>query len=862
MIQRLIGVNLILVGLAASAQVSEDFSDGELSSRPSWTMSVHAGSEDSKPFKVEDERLRLAADPASGKAWISTPSESIFKSQWQVDAQLDFNPSSLNLFRFYLASNRKELDQPLNGYFVQVGGSQDEVSLFRQSGTSIQKIIDGQDGSVNQNLVNIRIRVTADENGKWKLFVDFGLNGQWKEEGEAIDRNVIASSWAGLLCQFTATRSDKFWFDNFSINGSKYPDLIPPKLSSSQFIDSLELSLVFSEPLDPLAVNPSSFSLSTKSIQFKAQNELRLQFTLPWTNGTIGPLKITAIRDLAGNVMRDTTIQLLYFKAREVFTHDIVINEVMADPVPSSGLPQTEYVEIFNRSSNPINLDRWILTDDSQSARLPPFILMPKGYAVFYPTGDSPPANTKETLGISNFPSLNNSGDRVMLYTQSGIFMDSLRYSSDWYRDSEKAEGGWSLERIDPNDFCGEEENWMESDHVKGGTPGLTNSVNSIRVDRTPPLPVSGRLIGDLEIQLTFNERMQPDSIRKDMVAFNPESEWSYVHWQKGFKKLVIHLKRPLDEGQLFTIRIKNIRDCSGNIVSLDGIKFILAKPQVADSMDVVVNEILFNPYPGGVDYIELYNQSQKYFDLETWRIYKDSTQGSDEILQSSKLLAPGAFVVLTDDPEALKLFYPEVFDSVLLKSKLPTLPDDEGEIFLRSTEGKWIDHVSYDKNFHLPLIRNEEGISLERIDPHQSGLLPGNWRSSASGINSSGKRYGGTPGAPNSNQLPLREPISDFQVLPEVFDPLKLENGFTRVCYRFNRSDLFGTVFVFDWNGNRIKQIANNELMPEDGFFRWDGDDEFGNPVQPGFYLVVMEVYDSSKFYRVYRRRVIISPG
>jgi hypothetical protein len=41
------------------------------------------------------------------------------------------------------------------------------------------------------------------------------------------------------------------------------------------------------------------------------------------------------------------------------FTHDLIITEVLADPSPQLGLPPVEYVEIYNRSSQPVNLDGW-----------------------------------------------------------------------------------------------------------------------------------------------------------------------------------------------------------------------------------------------------------------------------------------------------------------------------------------------------------------------------------------------------------------------------------------------------------------------------------------------------------------------
>jgi hypothetical protein len=57
------------------------------------------------------------------------------------------------------------------------------------------------------------------------------------------------------------------------------------------------------------------------------------------------------------------------------------------------------------------------------------------------------------------------------LKTNTGQLVDSVNYNTDWYRDDDKLEGGWTLEMIDPNNICGEENNWSSSENPAGGTP-------------------------------------------------------------------------------------------------------------------------------------------------------------------------------------------------------------------------------------------------------------------------------------------------------------------------------------------------------------------------------------------------------
>src|SRR5688572_19844508 len=199
----------------ALAQLEDRFTDNDFISDPPWS------GDDSK-FIVDDERLRLNAPAADGFAYLSTASVVTQNVVWEFRVSLEFNPSSGNYTRIYLLSDQSDLSGPLNGYFVMVGGSSDDVSLYKQTGLAYSKIIDGRDGVVNLSTVDIAIKVARDESLGWELFS--GTTIQYTLEGTAIENTLIQSTHFGILCTYTATRSDKFFFDDFSVRAKDEKD--------------------------------------------------------------------------------------------------------------------------------------------------------------------------------------------------------------------------------------------------------------------------------------------------------------------------------------------------------------------------------------------------------------------------------------------------------------------------------------------------------------------------------------------------------------------------------------------------------------------------------------------------------------
>lgn len=124
------------------AQFQDNFSDADFLTNPDWSGTQ-------SKFIIENEQLRLLAPAESSSAYLTTGSAAIENASWEFYVKMDFNPSASNLTRVYLVSDQQNLDGNLSGYYVQLGGTDDEISLYRQSGATRTKIIDGQNGTLN-----------------------------------------------------------------------------------------------------------------------------------------------------------------------------------------------------------------------------------------------------------------------------------------------------------------------------------------------------------------------------------------------------------------------------------------------------------------------------------------------------------------------------------------------------------------------------------------------------------------------------------------------------------------------------------------------------------------------------------------
>ena len=824
----------ILVTIVTNAQFSDDFTDGDFVSSPSWTgMDAN--------FEVNaSNQLHLIAPAVADTSYLVVFSTIADDVTWDFWMEMDFNPSSGNNARLYLMSDQVNLKGSLNGYFIMVGNTSDEISLYRQDGLEITEILDGVDGTVNSDNVQARIRVTRSGAGVWEVFRDSTGGYSFVSEGTVTDMTHTSTSYSGVFCKYTATRSDLFYFDDI---GVPYVDGVPPVVSALTVVSETELDVQFSEPVDELsasvltnyAVNLGIGNPISASVDLVDLSVVHLSFASSFPNGVSHLITVDLVQDLAGNVMPESqTLPFMYFVPEPTESNDVIFTEIFPDPNPVIALPEVEFIEIYNRSTKVIDLGGWTLNDNTTTATFPTYILNPDSYVIICGPDEGVLFGIANFIEMDGLPTLTNADDELVLKNELEEVIDSIHYYQSWYNDPLKEDGGWTMERKHLNSPCSDQNNWGASVNGLGGTPGVQNSLWTDLDDVSAPTISSFLVLSDTEISLNFNETM--DTTSSLFVSSSP----SLAAVSAEFTSLNMALMTALTlmENTVYTITIAGGKDCWGNEMN-ETIEFGL--PGSIEPGDFILNEILFDPQTGGSDYLELVNVSDKILDLNQLVLasWDDEIAHHETVGDAQRLILPGEYIVLTEDSTAVINDFSIYGIGRFLETGLPTYPNDSGTVYLLRADSVIIDYFHYDADYHYALLNSVDGKALERITFGGGMNNPDNWHTASEFVEC------GTPGYLNS-QFADPNAVGEVNIDPKLFSPDN--DGYNDVMiinFQFVGTDNIMDVLIYDNQGRLIRQLKDNYYIGQSGFLTWDGVADGGEKAAIGTYIVFVSVKD-----------------
>jgi len=859
---------LLLCTSLTKAQVQDDFSDDDFSKNPVWIGNI-------TKWTVINGQLRSNSTTAKDTFYLSTPSTLIKKAQWEFYVNLKFATSGSNYTDIYLTCDSANLKSAKKtGYFIRVGNTKDEICLYKCVSGKNTKIIDGVDGITNTSNNIFKIKVTRNANNVWKLKRDAtGTGLSYVTEGTVADSTINSSSYFGIsVKQSTTSFYQKHYYDDISVKPLVI-DVNPPSIIAATVISPTQLDILFNEYVDITTSEKTANyvlddSLGSPSSALRDANNpalVHLKFASAFIDGLLSTLNINGVEDFNDNAIVSNDVQFAYSLPLMPVFKDVIINELFPDPSPSHGLPNAEFVEIYNRSSKTFNLNGWLLGNASGSSVITKSnnYIAPQEYLVICRDLDTSLYKPfGRVLGMRGFPSLNNKGGKIYIKGSDHITIDSVNYSDKWYQNSSKKEGGYTLELIRPtiNTNCPAFVNWSASNATIGGTPGTVNSIYSTASETAKLLSVIA--VANDSIRLLFNAALDTiamKNVHHYIIDRGIGSPTNAIINSLDIKSILLTFSTPLEQGVIYTLTVRGIDDCAGNSIEIiDTATFIIAQP--AEVNDLVINEILADPKEGGVDFIELYNRSNKIIDLKTMFVSQYDTVNNvpikkELITAQSRLIHPKEYVVLSKNGEAIKKQYntsnPAGFLNV---KKMPTMNIASGTVCI-STLTTVIDYFKYDKHMHFKLLNDTKGVSLERIDFKRSAQDKTNWHSAAQTVGFA------TPAYENSQYYTAIAIEDNIKLSPELFSPD--EDGINDVLtigYRFEDSGYIGNISIYDSKGRLIKNLIKNELLGTNGSYSWDGIDENNEKARIGIYIVYFEAFDLTGKVKNYKKPCVIA--
>lgn len=825
-------------------QLTDDFSDGDFTANPAWngtnaTYIVNAGQE-----------LQLN-NTIAATSYLSTPHNlsSLDNKQWELLVRQTFAPSSSNFGRVYLTSNSADLSTNPDGFYLQFGeaGSTDAVRLFKIiSGVSTQ-ICASPDGQIAASF-EVRVKVVRDNTGLWNLYVDPSGGTNFGSPYTGTDAAILTGTHFGVFQTYTASNSTKFYYDDVYV-GDEIVDVQAPTLVSASAITNSQVDLLFSEPVGGTAMlQTGNYTLNpaipVSNVTVDGTNTALLHLLLGTTlsNGQNYGITISSIEDAFGNTATNLTGNFSYLVGETAVKGDIIISEIMIDPSPVIGLPELEFIEIYNKSNKYIDLSSWKLGDQSGDGTILSGFISPGQYKILCATSSAPEFPGSYT--VSSFPSYNNSSDDVVLKDNTGMIIDKIAYTDDWYQDPIKKEGGYTLERINPNDPCSDGSNWIASNHPNGGTPGAQNSVYSTTPDTQAPYITSLAALAPNYLEVHFSEGMDSVSLVNAAFTSNPNLTVQSIFVASAFSsQVIISFNENLVLSQHYSFSYGTVSDCWLNATTLTGNFALADAPQTGD---LVINEILFDPATGGSDFVELYNRSSKVINLNGLSVanFEDTV-----LLTQNFFLDPGTYVVLTPDSNYQKNTFPQAIPGRFYATSLPALNNDSSTIQVLYNS-ILLDKVSYHEDWHLSLIDDTENKTLERINPDGVSSSASNWHTAAETIGF------GTPGKINSQHL-TGSISAAFGTTEPIFSPDN--DGFQDVLlfqYNFDVG-MIATLKIFDNQGREVHTLFSSELLGQQGSFTWDGVMSNNQKAPIGIYIAVIEAFAADGGAKQFAKRV-----
>ena len=847
---------LLFFPIYINAQWEDDFSLGNLS--------LWQGDTTSYIINV-NKKLQLN-ETSAGDKFIYRPTKENDLTEWGTYFELNFAPSTTNKLSIYLSMDQADVNN-CQAYFMEIGenGSNDNWKLYLRHQNKNLLLGEGEVAKLGGDPAKAYFLASRTKDSCWLIQIDYKGGRNYTEQAKIKDSLFLhfPNTYYGLQCTFTATRVDKFVFDDLKVS-EPIVDRLSPEINSHEVINPNTIKFTFNEEIEATSLSGiNQFSLNLlgtpDNIKIISPQEIELHWISQLIQNQNYTLTYQSMKDLAGNeVIPAKSYNLMADFQIFPKENDLIITEFMSDPDPAVGLPSSEFIEIFNPTSTSLSLDEIKISDESSiSFSITNQKILPNEYLILCASKDTSLFKSfGRTIGISGFPTLNNDKDKLIIYSKDNSIIDQIEYTSDWHTDNTKSEGGYSIELIYPHQKCKGKSAWATTYNDVGGTAGRQNSKWILDEDQIAPDILSVIPISQWEISINANEALDIIAMQSlTNYQIGPSISIASVDIQVfSPNKIILLLNNPLTQGTTYNLTINNLKDCSGNVQLKYTSRFEI--PVEASRSEILFNEILFNPISGGVDFIEFYNNSIKTLELKNLYINNFLKDNRWIKLELNQVSSANSYFVVTSNQQRTVDDYPYHDSTKIYNTNIVSMDDNEGQLrlaILKNGVFEIIDSLYYSNEWHNPLIGDESGVSLEKINPKLNSNSSSYWTSASASY-----QYG-TPGLKNSQSTDLPNKDEPFTFESNVISPNQDGNN-DQLIIKLNleKPGYKSRIRVFDLSGFEISEI-NQFIVGTQDLIRWNVTDKNGNIVAPNNYIVVVQLVHPQGETKEYKKRLVV---
>ncbi|MBK7095364.1 MAG: lamin tail domain-containing protein [Saprospiraceae bacterium] len=365
--------------------------------------------------------------------------------------------------------------------------------------------------------------------------------------------------------------------------------------------------------------------------------------------------------------------------------------------------------------------------------------------------------------------------------------------------------------------------------------------IKEYKPDKKAPSLTSISMTDKKTLELIFDEPIEETSIYNNgnyiiqSVNIFPEQILNDTLFPN---KVILKYKDEFSGGRIYSMYVSGVEDFLGNTCLNSKADFYLIEN--AEKEDLIINEVLFNPFSDGSDFIEILNKSEKFINLKGLMISNSSTN-KNVILKEDQILRKGDYACITSDPADIVVNYYVPDSIIFIETSMPALNDDKGNVSLirlnSVSESIMIDSFDYNSDMHSDFLDDDEGISLERKNPLVRTNDRFNWTSCST------LAGGATPGFINSGYYELKIEEEGLFLTKRIFSPD--DDGYEdelEIEYKLAEEGYLLNAVIYDSKGRFINQLVNNETLGKNGFITWDGfvDDK---KVPVGIYILLFKI-------------------